>query len=379
MSSISCSIFELAVGVGRIAEQLSRSSPATAGRPTAALRGSRRADPAASIRVRPDRASADVVEAAREQHVRQLRDQLLEIDALELVSGVARVSVFHGGALVGTINCHSRLSNSQSAAATVGSCGVAASGVATCSCSTSSCRARCSCSSSSNDSARRALALAALLPAAAAVLAGAVAPVVAAADLLLRAQRLEHEVDGRGQLRRPGDVLPQAGSAASSRPCDARACRSSRSRAPVVSRELQRAAAVEPARRRCAHRRRGSSRSTTFSTAARIRSRGDRVGALQLAFVLELDLAGDRRQRRVDVGDARHDQRLALRQRAALGVRDDVLEHVIGRRWLTPERLSILLFAARLEGDFLDDLAHVGRHCASGRPAARRPSRPPAR
>ena len=53
----------------------------------------------------------------------------------------------------------------------------------------------------------------------------------------------------------------------------------------------------------------------------------DRVAADELALVLELDLARDRRQRRVDVGDARHDLALARRQRATLGVRDDVLEH----------------------------------------------------
>ena len=52
----------------------------------------------------------------------------------------------------------------------------------------------------------------------------------------------------------------------------------------------------------------------------------DLLGAAQLAFVLELELAGDRRQRRVDVGDARHDERLAVGERPPLGVRDDELE-----------------------------------------------------
>ena len=36
-----------------------------------------------------------VVEPAREQHVRELRDELLEVDALELVAGVPGVSVLH--------------------------------------------------------------------------------------------------------------------------------------------------------------------------------------------------------------------------------------------------------------------------------------------
>ena len=51
----------------------------------------------------------------------------------------------------------------------------------------------------------------------------------------------------------------------------------------------------------------------------------DRVGAAQLAFVFQLELAGDRRQRRIDVGDARHDDRLSRRERAPLGVR--VMRH----------------------------------------------------
>ena len=38
----------------------------------------------------------------------------------------------------------------------------------------------------------------------------------------------------------------------------------------------------------------------------------DAVGALQLAFVFQLELAGDRRQRGVDVGDARHDRLFAV-------------------------------------------------------------------
>ena len=50
------------------------------------------------------------------------------------------------------------------------------------------------------------------------------------------------------------------------------------------------------------------------------------VGAAELAFVLVLELAGDRRQRRVDVGHPRHDRGFAGQQGAALGIRDDVLE-----------------------------------------------------
>ena len=69
----------------------------------------------------------------------------------------------------------------------------------------------------------------------------------------------------------------------------------------------------------------------------------DLLGAAQLAFVFELELAGDRRQRRVEVGDARHDQlfrRCASARRSAFETTSSSV--VIGRRWLTPERLSIL-------------------------------------
>src|SRR4029078_9715965 len=54
-----------------------------------------------------------VVEPAREQHVRQLRDQLLEIDALELVAGISGVPVFHGRGALSTINSQLPISNSQ--------------------------------------------------------------------------------------------------------------------------------------------------------------------------------------------------------------------------------------------------------------------------
>ena len=83
----------------------------------------------------------------------------------------------------------------------------------------------------------------------------------------------------------------------------------------------------------------------------------DRLTADQLTFVLELDLAGDRRQRRVDVGDARHDLRLAGAHRAPLGVRDDVLHHR-DRHALRHARAPVdALVGPRLERDALDHLA----------------------
>ena len=71
---------------------------------------------------------------------------------------------------------------------------------------------------------------------------------------------------------------------------------------------------------------------------------GDVVGAAQLAFVLELELAGDRRQRGVDVGDARHGDRLAGRSSARRSAFETTFSSSeIGSRWLTPERLSTFL------------------------------------
>ena len=81
--------------------------------------------------------------------------------------------------------------------------------------------------------------------------------------------------------------------------------------------------------------------------------------AAQLAFVFELELAGDRRQRRIHVGDARHDDVLALRERAALGVGDDELERRDRQPLADARPLVDLAIRARLEGDLLDHLAHV--------------------
>ena len=83
----------------------------------------------------------------------------------------------------------------------------------------------------------------------------------------------------------------------------------------------------------------------------------DVVGAAQLALVLQLELAGDRRQRGVDVGHARHGELLAGDQRPALGVRDDVLEQRDRQPLADAGPLVDLLVLARLEGDLLDDLA----------------------
>ena len=86
------------------------------------------------------------------------------------------------------------------------------------------------------------------------------------------------------------------------------------------------------------------------------------LGAAQLALVLELELACDRRQRRVQVGDARHNDLFARRQRAPLGIRDHELQRR-NREALADARSFVdLSLAARLKRNFLDDLAHVGRN-----------------
>ena len=103
----------------------------------------------------------------------------------------------------------------------------------------------------------------------------------------------------------------------------------------------------------------------------------DVVGAAQFAFVFQLELAGDRRQRRIDVGDARHDDGLAGQQRAPLGVRDDVLEQRDRQALADARSLVDLRVLPRLERDLLDDFAdEVGNlDRASRRAAARLPAR----
>ena len=85
------------------------------------------------------------------------------------------------------------------------------------------------------------------------------------------------------------------------------------------------------------------------------------VGALHLAFVLQFELAGDRRQRGVDVADARHDHLLVVANRAALGVRNHIF-HRRDRQPLAHARALVdLLVFARGEGHALDHLLHIVR------------------
>ena len=96
------------------------------------------------------------------------------------------------------------------------------------------------------------------------------------------------------------------------------------------------------------------------------------VGPAQLAFVLQLELAGHRRKGRVDVGDAGR-RRFPGRDGAALRVRDHVLQ-AGDRHSLTDSRAAVdLLVDPRLEGDLLDHFAHVEGDGDIGSGVARHP------
>src|SRR5713101_4946956 len=188
---------------------------------------------------------------------------------------------------------------------------------------------------------------------------GGVAAIVAAADLFLGVQPLEDEVEGRcdgrggraawetglrGQLAqplhaaRPGDHFVGGRAVA----------------------ERQRSAQVEPFD--------DGARVHAVEHAGEHRADGgtnqvarDLFRAPKLAFILELVLAGDRRQRGVDVGDAQYHERLAMRQRAALGIRDDELERADRKPLADAGSLVDLAIGPRLERDLFDDFADVGR------------------
>ena len=87
----------------------------------------------------------------------------------------------------------------------------------------------------------------------------------------------------------------------------------------------------------------------------------DGVGAAHLAFVFELDLAGDAGERGVDVADAGDDEGFAVEKSAAFGVGDDELHGADGQALRDAAALVDLLVFARGEGDLLDDLADVVR------------------
>src|SRR5439155_12142319 len=86
------------------------------------------------------------------------------------------------------------------------------------------------------------------------------------------------------------------------------------------------------------------------------------VAALQLAFVFQLELAGNRGQGSVNIEDARHRHGLFGFERATLGVRNHILEHRDGQALRDTGTLVDFLVFARGESQLLDDLPDVYRH-----------------
>ena len=85
----------------------------------------------------------------------------------------------------------------------------------------------------------------------------------------------------------------------------------------------------------------------------------DGVGSTHLAFVLELDLAGDAGEGGVDVADAGDGEFFAVEEGPALGVRDDQLHGGDGEALRDAAALVDFFVFAGGEGDLLDDLADV--------------------
>ena len=83
------------------------------------------------------------------------------------------------------------------------------------------------------------------------------------------------------------------------------------------------------------------------------------LGALQFAFVFELELAGDRRQCRVHVRDARHDDLLAVGERSSFSVRDHEFQRADGQALTHAGSLVDLAIGTCLKRDLFDHFAHV--------------------
>ena len=84
----------------------------------------------------------------------------------------------------------------------------------------------------------------------------------------------------------------------------------------------------------------------------------DGVGPAQLAFVFELELAGNGWQRGVNIRDPCHRRHFAGHQRATLRVRCDVLQNA-DRQALTHARALVdAAIRSRLKRDLLDDFAN---------------------
>ena len=187
-----------------------------------------------------------------------------------------------------------------------------------------------------------------------------IAALVTAPDLLQRVQPLEHEVDAGREQRGRRLRLHAGGVRELDEPLHlARVLQHVLGAHDV--RELQRAAEIEP----FDHLPRLEMRQVAVG---HVRDGGanqlapDHLGALQLALVFHLELARDRRQRCVDVGDARDRAVLAVDERAALGIRDDVLHRRDGQALADARALVDAAILPRLERDLLDDFRDEGRH-----------------
>ena len=88
----------------------------------------------------------------------------------------------------------------------------------------------------------------------------------------------------------------------------------------------------------------------------------DGVGAFQLAFVFEFQLAGDGGNGGVDVGDARGGVGFVVARGALLGAADHGFHAGDGQALADAGALVDALIFARQKGDLLDDFAQVVRH-----------------
>ncbi len=192
-----------------------------------------------------------------------------------------------------------------------------------------------------------------------------VAAFIAAADLLQRVEPFEHEIHARGQerrrrLRRNSRRVRQFH----------QALHFARAGEQVVGAgrigQLQAAAQVEPfdnlpclEMREVAVGDAADGRANQFAR--------DRLGALELALVFHLELARNRRQRGIDVGDAGHRDRFAVHQRPPLGIGDDVLDRGDGQALAHSRSLVDAAILPCLERDLFHDLGDERRHLGGQR------------
>src|ERR1700737_1947174 len=92
---------------------------------------------------------------------------------------------------------------------------------------------------------------------------------------------------------------------------------------------------------------------------------GDGVRAFEFAFVFQLHFSGDGGEGGVNVGDAGDDGLFAVASGALLGTANEAFERGDGETLADAGATVHALVLARLEGDFFDDLAEIGRYIDS--------------